>query len=196
MHAEYIALLEAFGILCLSIKKRKTQSMFWSYVNIEPEEVGQYFNEIYTSKRSPSYSRLLGLPTERELVTFHLSIFPEGATDKPSIDSYRGYAQNMQLIASTYCGENKLSVRAYNKLKHGFPIVEGTGWLHSLSEPDKIAVIVEDPTISKTGRVGLWRLSMDQELATGEIANFYHVTMLGAEIIATCIGLDSIGKLY
>jgi hypothetical protein len=196
MHAEYIALIEAFGMLCISIRRRRKQSIIWSYLNTEPEEVGQYFHSIYTSTSEPSFSNLLKFPPERELAELNRSLLPPEAQDLPLSDAYQGYMQNIQIVADTYCSFDKLSVRAYNKIKHGFPIVEGSGWLSALEEPNKIAVVVEGPTASNSGGVGLWRLSMEQELATAEIENVYHVTMLGAEILAICLGLAGLSRLY
>jgi hypothetical protein len=41
--AEYIALLEAFGYLCIAIRDRRSKSIPWTYLNTDPQEVVQFY---------------------------------------------------------------------------------------------------------------------------------------------------------
>ena len=64
--AEYVALFEAFGVLCLAIAKRKKQSLVWTYLNTEPQEVAQFYDSIRRTA-TQSLQRWLKLPSLSEV---------------------------------------------------------------------------------------------------------------------------------
>jgi hypothetical protein len=187
--AEFISLLEAFGVLCLSIRSRKKQSILSAYLKTEPQEVAQFYQQILSSPKI-SLTRLLNLPS--------ISQIKKAFAEKPqnlsinlqeALDNYQRITDNMRIIAELYRNNSSANVRIYNKIKHVFPIIEGVAWVQPPISSDKIAILMDD-----TGLTG--RLSMSQEDVDLEMANIRRVTLLGSELMAMCLWLQRLGILF
>jgi hypothetical protein len=194
MFAEYMALIEAFGFLCIAIRNRNKKSILWSYMNTEPREVNQFFHSL-RSKNNLSLASFLKLPSNKIMLSILKPFFDN---DAPELNEslFVTHAHRILDISEIYCDNKQLNVRTYNKIKHGFPIIDDEEWLGSSGDSNKIAVIVEGLTNEFPKRVGLWRLSMNQDRADIDISNVYNITLLGAELMALCLKLHDYGYLY
>ena len=195
IHAEYMALIEAFGYLCISIRDRNKKSILWSYLNTQPQEVDQFFHSLLSTSQPRSLAELLHLSSKNKLLINLKKTLPADVAKQIDSALFDVHAANIRLICETYCDQDKLNVRAYNKIKHGFPIVDSKELLKTSGDLNKIAVIVYGPTLENNA-VGIWRLSMDQERANQDMANVHSLTLLGAEITAICLHLHEHGLLY
>lgn len=204
--AENIALLEAFGTLCLAIAKRKTQSFMWTFLNTEPQDVTQFFDNVIASKPT-SLQRLLKLPSLSSVqkaidASANLSIagLPD-LTEPINIEQvrydYEAYCENFVLIAKMYreplrgaSNEHKYNnVTIYNKIKHIFSLIKGDNWLDRPVEDAFAGIALDDKgTIAP--------LPMSQAQVDNEISNTYMVTSIGAEMMALWLLLQRLGLLF
>jgi len=88
---EYMALLEAFGMLCLSIYNRKSVSLRWSLIYTQPSDVTQFYQRVQRTKR-PTLERLLNFP-QIEVVVRAAKSIGLGEEDKLSI--HEGYKKSL-----------------------------------------------------------------------------------------------------
>lgn len=197
MYAECMAQYEAFGMLCLAVANRKTRSMVWSYLNTQPEEVTQFYQRILNAPRPPSMQKLLNLPRVSEVskaLTALEQDHPELAAQHAHLVEgarydYEAQNENFVRTAHTYLGNDSANVRIYNKIKHGFVVIEGQDWFTPPLEPDATYVLVkEDGQIAP--------LKMTQAQVDEEMKNTHDLMTIGAEIIALCIGIDEVDLLY
>jgi hypothetical protein len=182
---EYMALMEAFGMLCLSILNRKLVSLRWSLINTQPSDVTQFYQRVQITKRL-TLEKLLNFP-QNEVVVYAAKSIGLGEEDKLSIqEGYKKIIDNIRLVAEQYLAKRGLLVKNYNKLKHGFALIEGQ-WIDPPLDLDKIAIYSFD-------KVGY--LSMKQEDVRRQIQNIENVTLMGSELIGVCLALDKINKLF
>jgi hypothetical protein len=204
--AENIALLEAFGTLCLAIAKRKTQSFMWTFLNTDPQDVTQFYDNIISSKPK-SLQRLLKLPSLRlvqEAIDAGTNLSIPGLpdlTEPITIEQvrydYEAHCENFIRIAQTYreplggaSNEHKYNnVTIYNKIKHIFSLVKGHNWLDRPIESAIAGIVLDD-------KVTIAPLPMSQAGVDDEISNIYRVTITGAEIMALWFLLHRLGVLF
>ncbi len=195
--AEFIALLEVFGVLCLAIANRKKQSFMWTYLNADPQDVAQFYDRLRNNS-SPSLQRLLALPRLSDIkkaiasgVNIHIPCLPD---DLPRLDidhftyDYENHIENIVQIARMYREQNGANVLIYNKIKHVFPMVEGTHWLDRPLDPQQAGIAIDDKgTIAP--------LPMGETEVDKEIVNTYYVMITGAELMALCLSFARLGLL-
>lgn len=196
--AEYIALLENFGVLCLAIKKRARQSVMWTYLNTEPQEVAQFYEYVLSFKSPPSLQRLLDLPRVsdvRKAMDSDVNRPIAGLTDNVPqlpienvIYDYKAHSENINLIAKMYREGDARNVVIYNKIKHVFSIVEGTGWLHPPLGVHQAGIALDDK-----GKVA--PLPMGSKEVEREIIDNRLVMHTGAELLALYLYLYRVGAL-
>lgn len=189
MFAEFVALMEAFGMLCLSIRNRREKSILWSYLNSEPGEVDQFYEYLLQGPEAISFAEALKLPSESTIATA-TNVSPAER------DNFAAKSNNFRLIAEIYRDRGRLVQRAYNKVKHGFALSEGRFLSQPLDRPEDVAIIVELPAAWSGQGVGFFRLPMTQPDIDGEIENVHRLTFLGADLIALALLLDEHGLLY
>ncbi len=189
MFAEFVALMEAFGMLCVSIRRRCQKSILWSYLNAEPGEVDQFYEYLLQGPQAASFAEALKLPSENTIATA-TNVSPAER------DDFATKSNNLRLVAEIYRDRGRLVQRAYNKIKHGFVLSEAGFLSQPLGRPEDVAMIVELPAAWSDQGVGFFRLPMTQAGIDGEIENVHRLTSLGAEIIALAIMLDEQGLLY
>lgn len=182
---EYMGLLESTGMLLLSISRRKTTSLLWSYSNIEPSEVTQFYNTIKNTKHL-QIEKLLKLPRMNVIEEAAATLGISDHYQSTLRDGYNNIATNIRLLADQYLNKKGLLVRNYNKLKHGFCLIEGN-WIQPTLDSDKIAIF-NYPDIGY--------LSPKQKDVDKQIQNIRNITLIGAELIATCLALEKINALY
>lgn len=193
--AEYMALLEAFGYLCIAIRERKTRSMIWTYLNSEPQEVVQFYNQVLNYRKLPNLPRLLNLPTPSQIKKASVKhpeiILPEleKLGDRDGI--YEPILQNIRICAELYRDNSGLNVRIYNKIKHVFSIIEGQNWIFPPPDLTNAAILVD----ILNGIAQISPFDMTQEKADDEMINIRRVTAMGSELMAVCIGLNKLGIL-
>lgn len=205
--AENIALLEAFGTLCLAIARRRTQSFMWTFLNTEPQDVTQFYDNVIATNPA-SLQRLLKLPSLASVqkaidAGTNLSIagLPD-LTEPISIEQvrydYEAYCENFVLIAKMYreplqgpsSNKHKYNnVTIYNKLKHIFSLVKGDNWLNRPIDGSFAGVALDDE-----GAIA--PLPMSQARVDIEISNTYLVTIKGAEMMALALILQRLGLLF
>jgi hypothetical protein len=193
--AEYVALLEVFGVLCLAITKRSQQSMMWTYLNTEPQEVAQFYDRIL-STGAKSLQKLLKLPSlssvKKAMATgFNTPIagLPDDAGQldiEHVIYDYREHSKNIVQIARSY--RESPNVRIYNKIKHVFSMVNGRNWLYPPLDPGYVAFAINDEGLTA-------RLPMKSEAVEEEINQIRLVTITAAELMALCLFLYRLGVL-
>lgn len=182
---EYMALLEAFGILCLTIRNRNSVSIRWSYINTQPSDVTQFYQRVKATKRL-ALEKLLNFP-HIEVVLRAAESIGLGEEDTKSIrEGYKKILENIRLVAEQYLNKHGLLVRNYNKLKHGFTLIEGQ-WVVPPLDVDKIAIYSFDA-------VGY--LSVKQQDVIKQINNLESITLMGGELMAVCLALDKINMLF
>lgn len=180
---EYIALLEAFGVLCISIMKRDKASIRCSYINTEPSEVSQFYNRVISIKRV-KLEQLLNLPSTKVMEKAACNIGASYDIDK-IITSFKTIAGNIKNIAKQYTAKRYMLVRNYNKLKHCFPVIEGN-WAGP-TDNSKISILSHD---------SIGYLSTKQSDVYLQLNNIENITIMGAELISMCIILHKINNLY
>ncbi len=188
--ADYMALLESFGFLCIAIRNRRKTSILWSYMNTEPQEVTQFYNQIRAYRTPPSLTKLLKLPSSSQ-ITDAVRAMPSDLFGKePNLnDDYRELPQRLQIVAEMYTANSSANVRIYNKIKHGFCAIEGEGWVNPPILDEELAILVDEDGL-------VARLPMTDERVLMELENIRTVTAIGAEFLALCIALDRINLLF
>ena len=146
IYAEFVALLEAFGYLCIAIKKRKTQSMIWTFLNTKPEEVSQFYDEVLSYPKLPSLAKFLNLPSLAQIQSAtkaHPEIsLPEIKKIGDKKDIYARVMENIRICAEMYRDKpNRVTITSYNKIKHGFTIIEGQGWINPTPDIAKAVIL-------------------------------------------------------
>lgn len=195
--AELISLLEAFGVLGIAITKRKKQSFMWTYLNTDPQDVTQWYNNILNNPSRP-LDQLLKLPRitaiRKALEKGVQTTFPSIPDALPLLDievfikDYTHLMKDIVLIAKMYSINDGVNVRIYNKIKHIFSLVEGDFWLTRPSGPLQAAFVLEDQGIFSP-------LPMEETEVDNEILVTNKVTGIGAELIALCITLARVNLL-
>ena len=102
--------------------------------------------------------------------------------------NYGVHNENIRLIAGMYRGRDGANVKIYNKIKHVFSMVEGTGWIKPPLEPHQAAIAMDDK-----GSVA--PLPMNSDEVEQEIIGNRLVMMTGAEVMALCLFLYRLGIL-
>jgi hypothetical protein len=152
---EFVLGAEEFGALCLSIRERYRNGMFQVFLNYQPREVTEFYQEV---QQSPGVSilTLLNLPSISSLKT---------QVDEPQIpgDAFEQDLANLRTrvgeIADEYSDRNVRT--AMNKAKHGFAVMEDIAPIPG-SQPladNEVAVIVGsefDPNAPDVGEQ--WRV--------------------------------------
>ncbi|HSH76999.1 MAG TPA: hypothetical protein VLA19_00530 [Herpetosiphonaceae bacterium] len=197
--AEYVALLEVLGVLCITIRNRRRRSMRWSYLNTQPRDVTAFYHEIrdrVEKKQEITPATVLELPNLHELERV-VTPQPEGIPAK-FLEGVTYLYANFENVITTatelYTGNEALSVRAYNKIKHVFPMIYGYGcdgklWLNDELPPGGAAILIDHE-----GTVV--RLSLTQQEADGELASIQILTDFGSSLINCCIVLHQLGHLF
>lgn len=183
--AEYVALLESFGGLCVALKKRNESSIRETFVNIEPYEVLDFYNSVLQSRRENIVKLLKFSPPEK----LHKAARAMGLDDIELEDlkaSYRHLGVKIKEVARQYVGSNRMLVRYYNKVKHCFPVIEGK-WLTPPIPEDQVAVYSVES-------VGF--LTMKQEQTIQHIENMKNITIIGAEFLNMCKCLNDSQLLF
>lgn len=197
--AEYVALFEAFGVLCIAISKRRKQSVMWTYLNTEPQDVAQFYDSIRDTVRSTStqsLQNLLKLPSESQVRKALTSGFKKSLAGLPDekvqlntedfIYDYEHHSQNLVNIAKTY--RESENVRIYNKIKHVFPMVNGMNWLNPPLDPQYVAFAIDDKGV-------LARLPMQSGEVEKEVEQIQIVVETGLELMALYLSLYRLGLL-
>ena len=186
LFAEYVALLESLGGLCISLKERHDSSIRETFINVQPCNIAVFYNNIMQSK-SDSIAKHLKFPSPEKLKD------AADAKELKEIDlayvktSYRKLGVGIKAIAKQYTAKKSLLVRNYNKIKHCFPVVEGTGWLEPPIPNDHVAVYSID---------SIGYITMNQKDAVKEIENMRTITIIGSELLAMCKCLSDSGLLF
>jgi hypothetical protein len=193
---EFISAIEAFGILCVAIRRRETQSIIWSFMHTEPQDVSQFFDSVLQSNSEGPLQRLLHLPTARQFnrAAAKLTASPLLGTTYPT-EAYSKLAENLRFVAEQYRASDAVNVSTYNKLKHGFVVVEGEGWFTPPLDPEHVHVLVES-RFMEDGRIGVSTLRFEQTRLELELTNIRAVTLMGAELLALVIALSDLGLLH
>lgn len=186
LFAEYVALLESFGGLCISLKERHNSSIRETFINVQPCDIAVFYNNILQSKsdsiakhlKFPSPEKLKDAAEAKELKEIDLSYIKT---------SYRKLGVSIKEVAKQYTAKKSLLVRNYNKIKHCFPVVEGTDWLEPPIPDDHVAVYSIDS-------IGF--ITMNQKDAVKEIENIRTITIIGSELLAMCKCLTDSGLLF
>ncbi len=196
--AEFIALLEAFGVLCLAISKHKQQSLMWTYLNADPQEVSQFYDRVLSYPSQPSLQRLLHLPSSsiiKKAIASGSYKHIDGLSNNIAqikiediINDYQNYGESIVQVAKLYRDQDSVNVRIYNKIKHVFPIVEGR-WFNPPLDSRQAAIVIDDK-----GTIA--RLPMEQIEVDQEISNTRLVMIAGAELMALYITLYRLGALW
>ncbi len=193
----FIALLEAFGVLCLAISKHKQQSLMWTYLNADPQEVSQFYDRVLSYPSQPSLQRLLHLPSSsiiKKAIASGSYKHIDGLSNNIAqikiediINDYQNYGESIVQVAKLYRDQDSVNVRIYNKIKHVFPIVEGR-WFNPPLDSRQAAIVIDDK-----GTIA--RLPMEQIEVDQEISNTRLVMIAGAELMALYITLYRLGAL-
>ena len=193
--AEYVALLETFGVLCLAITKRKRQSIMWTYLNTEPQEVAQFYDRVI-SMGPKSLQNLFKFPSlssvKKAIATgFKMPIagLPDDAAQidiEHVIYDYENHGVNIVQIAKSY--RESENVQIYNKIKHVFSMVNGGNWLYPPLKPGYVAFAIDDKGLTA-------RLSMKSEEVEKEINETRLVTITASELMALCLFFYRLGVL-
>jgi hypothetical protein len=117
------------------------------------------------------------------------SLFPNHHHCNDFLYDYTEHSDNFVRIAHSYLGNDKANVRIYNKIKHGFAVVEGQDWFTPSLDPNSVAVVVND-------RWEVATLKMDQAEVDREMDNVRVLMTTCAEIMALCLKFDELGVLY
>jgi hypothetical protein len=99
-------------------------------------------------------------------------------------DAYKPHAANLHDVAHLYRDAGGLSVRLYNKIKHGFLLIHGLGWMTPPPDPDTANILIETKDVETASRIGFCPLSMAQEAVDRDLSNIRVVTDMGAELLA------------
>lgn len=190
--SEFVSMLEVFGLLCLAIRNRKKRSVIWTAMNAEPQEVMQFYKNLKTSQ-ARSLSRLLNFPSMSK-VTKAVEKQTGGAERINITDAtYEGALANMLNVAEMYLGLDSVMVRAYNKIKHTFPLLDTPYWTKNRKD-NELGVLVEDEKIP-SGQFAAFPLKINQEDVDQEIKYIARVTEIGAEIMAIYLQLHELSML-
>ena len=101
---------------------------------------------------------------------------------------YLTHSENIDLIAKMYREREAANVRIYNKIKHVFSIVEGTGWLSPPLGPHQAGIAIDDKgTIAP---LPMGSAEVEQEIIGNRL-----VMHTGAELMALCLYLYRLGVL-
>src|SRR5260370_8962863 len=84
--AEYVAQLEAFGGLCLALARRNKQSIMWTYLNAEPQDIAQLYDQLSAIGPQP-LEKLLKLPARAKVRKAIESVKTEPIPALPSGDA-------------------------------------------------------------------------------------------------------------
>lgn len=186
LFAEYVALLESFGGLCISLRERHDLSIRETFVNVQPFQIAGFYNNILQSKID-SIAKHLKFPSPEKLrVAAH-------AKGLKKIDivclkkSYRNLGLKIKEIAKQYTAKNSLLVRNYNKVKHCFPVVEGTNWIMPPIPEDHVAIYSME---------SISYITMSQEQTISHIENMRTITVIGLELLAMCKCLSDSDLLF
>jgi hypothetical protein len=186
LFAEYVALLESFGGLCISLRERHNSSIRETFINVQPFQVAEFYNNILQSKKDSIAKHLKFPPPEKLKDAAHANELKE--IDLVYIkSSYRNLGLKIKEIAKQYTAKKSLLVRNYNKVKHCFPVVEGTNWLMPPIPEEHVAIY----SIESIGYV-----TMSQKDAVKEIENIRTITIIGSELLAMCKCLSDSGLLF
>lgn len=187
--SEYIAQLEAFGMLCVAIKNRNTYSFAWSLSNTKPSEVVNFYHGI--SKNPPkSLVSLMKFPQISKFNAFSKK-FPDIinglAYPKSEHDTILQHIGN---IAKEYTEIDGRRVKLYNKFKHGFLLMDG-GALSFWDVPtDKVSAItdVSNDVLEFTS------IPDTQDAIDSEIQSIIETTKVGSELMALCMIVKKMEK--
>jgi len=198
IHAEFVALLEAFGYLCIAIRKRKTQSLIWTYLNTVPKEVSQLYDEVLSFPKLPSLAKFLKLPLLKQVQKarrVHPEIsFPEVDKMGDENNIYQRVMEDIHIAAELYRDKPSLvTVKSYNKIKHGFTIVRGEGWINPTPDVEKAIILVD---VNDDDAATTASFELTQESVSRDMSNIRIVTEIGAEFLAICIALHKLGILF
>ena len=193
--AEYVAQLEAFGGLCLAIARWNKQSIMWTYLNAEPQDIAQFYDQLSAIGPQP-LEKLLKLPprskVEKAIASGHMKAIPglpEGV-DSPKLEhvkyDYEEHSQNIVAVAEIY--RKSENVRIYNKIKHTFPMIYGRDWLNPPLDPEYVAFALDDAGVFA-------RLPMSEEETVKEISSAFSVMTMGLELMALYLSLYRLGVL-
>ena len=196
--AEYVAQLEVFGVLCLAITKRKEQSITWTYLHAEPQEVTQFYDRV-RSMGPKSLQYLLELPrlsdVKKALASGTSTPTPiaglEGDLPQPDIEriifSYKRHSQTIVNIAKNY-RESK-NVQIYNKIKHVFSLIKDPGQpFPPFNLEEYIAFALDDKgTIAP--------LPMQSEEVEAEVDRIHLMMKTGLELMELCFFLHQLNVL-
>ena len=193
--AEYVALLETFGVLCVAITKLKQQSLMWTYLNTEPQDVAQFYDRVL-ALGPKSLERLLKLPSlsfiKKAIASGFKRTLPGWPNDTAQFDTqhviydYVQQSQNIVQMAKSY--RESENVRIYNKIKHVFPMVNGQNWLHPPLDPHYVAFAINDSGL-------LARLPMTPDEVEREVNEIFQVMRIGLELMALYLSLYRVGAL-
>lgn len=184
--AEYVALLESFGGLCVALKQRDVKSIRETFVNVEPCQIKEFYDYALKCKRN-SILKLLNFPKPEKLSD---AAQAKGLNDLDLTGfkiSYRHLGEKIKEIAMQYVSNNSLLVRNYNKVKHCFPVIEGVNWIVPPIPEDRIAIYSMD---------SIGYLTMDQEQVVNHIESMRNVTIIGSELLAMCKCLSDSNLLF
>jgi len=186
LFAEYVALLESLGGLCISLKERHDSSIRETFVSVQPCQIAVFYNNILQSK-SDSIAKHLKFPSPEKLRDAAYAKELKGIDLTYIKNSYRKLGVGIKEVAKQYTVKKSLLVRNYNKIKHCFPVVEGTDWLVPPIPDDHVAVY----SIESIGYI-----TMTQKDAVKEIDNIRTITIIGSELLAMCKCLSDSDLLF
>lgn len=196
LYAEFIGLLESYGMLCLAIKNRNRRSILWSYFNTEPQEVDSFFQSALAVDGTPNFQKLLKLPLPATIIRACSVRTDDLAGLQYPGDAYLQHASNLRAVAELYRDAGGRNVTIYNKIKHGFLLIHGGGWMTEIPDPDSANVLIETKDAGTSSRIGFCPLSMTQEAVDRDLSNIRVVTDMGAELLALVKVLARVDLLF
>lgn len=195
--AEHIALLEAFGYLCIAIKERREKSIPWTYLNTSPQKVVEFYNQVLSTPKL-SLIKLLKLPS---LSQIKKAIENHPEVNLPGIEAigdangiYEPLIKNLRICAKVYRDNADLNVRAYNRVKHVFPIIEGEGWIEFEKKPEVTHSVFLLDLEEEAAKV--FAIDVSQDKTDKQMEDIRQLTQMGSEILAICIALNKLGILF
>ena len=174
-------------------------------MHLSPAQVAQFFANVAAQGERLSLSSALKLPPPKR-INKALASSSEEWVRRLTLpdDAHASLSVVLGQLAGMWTDHDQLVVEAYNKIKHGFVVITGSGWLDPTSDEDEFPG--EPPPLSIPSRldlradggirVGCFRIRRTQEALDVDLQNIREITRFGSELLATVLVLDSAGALY
>jgi hypothetical protein len=148
LFGEYAATLETFAAWAIALRSRGEPGSFLAeYMGYENFEIGRFYEELQQHKGD--LSDLLRLPSAETLIA--IAIAREGEDLAKNLDGYsdslKAMYQRLKMAADQYFENDRVVVDAYNKTKHGAPMIR----LHAPANDDTFEILLRNPQRKEPG---------------------------------------------